>query len=190
MLIIGGKVGITALLLLPYSSRIDMVVEPQYMPILQALISKRNVNYTFYREGILGDKYCLPSLQAEKCEINIVEISKFHSTVNNENSYDVVLLQNIIVHPQINIVHELMRLDHQVLITMIVPGKIIHEGLFELLSGIEENILHVFYDQEVHERLEYVRYLSGRWQEINFWEIFIWKKKEKPLDSSKELQQI
>ena len=47
---------------------------------------------------------------------------------------------------------------------MIVPGKIEHEGLFELLSGIEENILHVFYDQEVHERLEYVRYLTGRRQ--------------------------
>lgn len=29
-----------------------------------------------------------------------------------------------------------MRLDHEVLITMIVPGKIVHEGLFELLSGI------------------------------------------------------
>lgn len=81
-----------------------------------------------------------------------------------------------------------MRLDHQVLITMIVPGKLVHEGLFELLSGIEENILHVFYDQEVHDRLEYVRHLSGRWQEVNFWEIFIWKKKEKTLDSSKELK--
>jgi hypothetical protein len=29
---------------------------------------------------------------------------------------------------------------------MIVPGKLIHENLFQLLAGIEQNILKVFYE--------------------------------------------
>lgn len=95
----------------------------------------------------------------------------------------------MLVHPKINILHELMRLDHSVLITMIIPGKILHKGLFELLSGIEENILHVFYEQEAHERLEYARHITGREKEINFWEIFVWKKKSLP-ESGKELRLI
>lgn len=43
-----------------------------------------------------------------------------------------------------------MRLRHDVLITMIVPGKLVHKNLFELLSGIEKNILHIFYNQATH----------------------------------------
>lgn len=99
VLIIGGKVGITALLLMPYSSRIDMVAEPQYIPVLKALTTQSKVDYTFYREGLLGDKYSIPGVESKDCEINIVEISKFHDIVKKGDYYDVVLLQNIIVHP-------------------------------------------------------------------------------------------
>lgn len=53
-----------------------------------------------------------------------------------DSHYDIILLQNVIVHPKINILKQLMRLRHDVLITMIVPGKLIHKNLFELLSGI------------------------------------------------------
>lgn len=63
---------------------------------------------------------------------------------------------------------------------MIVPGKLVHQNLFELLSGIEQNILHVFYNQATHERVEYIRYITGRRQEINIWEIFVWIKKDVP----------
>lgn len=62
VLIIGGNVGITTLLLLPYCSRIDVVIEHQCIPALKALTSGQNVNYTFYREGLLGDKYTIPAL--------------------------------------------------------------------------------------------------------------------------------
>lgn len=78
----------------------------------------------------------IPQIDIGKCEVNVIEISKFHSAVSNNNNYNVVLLQNIIVHPEINIVRELMRINHEVLLTMIVPGKLVHEGLFDLLSGI------------------------------------------------------
>ena len=65
-----------------------------------------------------------------------MELGSFHEKIKKENNYNVILLQNVLVHPQINIVQELMRLKHDLLITMIVPGKINHQGLFELLSGL------------------------------------------------------
>lgn len=57
-----------------------------------------------------------------------------------------------------------MSVNHDVLITMIVPGKIVHSGLFEFLSGIEKNILMVFYDKILHERMKYERSITGRRQ--------------------------
>jgi hypothetical protein len=35
-----------------------------------------------------------------------------------------------------NILEELLRIEHEVLITMIIPGKLAHDHLFELLAGI------------------------------------------------------
>ncbi len=84
--------------------------------------------------------------------MSVIDIAKFHEHISRESFYDIILLQNVIVHPQINILKQLMRLRHNVLITMIVPGKLVHQNLFELLSGIEQNILHVFYNQATHER--------------------------------------
>lgn len=43
-----------------------------------------------------------------------------------------------------------MKLKHELLMTMIVPGKVAHQQLFELLSVLEVNILNVFYEQISH----------------------------------------
>lgn len=75
-------------------------------------------------------------MEKSKCTVSIIEISKYKEHVQKDSYYDIVLLQNIIVHPKINILKQLMRLKHSVLLTMIVPGKLVHENLFELLSGI------------------------------------------------------
>lgn len=45
------------------------------------------------------------------------------------------------------------------------------------MAGIEKNILKVFYSHELHERLQNAKYITGRRQEMLFWEIFIWKRK-------------
>lgn len=60
---------------------------------------------------------------------------------------------------------------------MINPGKLYHDNLYGLLAGIEKNILTIFYSHELHERLQNTRYITGRRQEMLFWEIFIWKRK-------------
>lgn len=70
------------------------------------------------------------------CKYTVIEVSKFREYVEKNTHYDIVLLQNVIVHPDINILKQLMRLRHDVLISMIVPGKLVHKGLFELISGI------------------------------------------------------
>ena len=61
-----------------------------------------------------------------------------------------VILQHVIVEKNINIIRELMLVSHDVLVTMIIPGKLVRPGLFSLLSGIEKNILLVFYENEFH----------------------------------------
>ena len=97
------------------------------MPILEALFKKKqSIKYKFYKEGFLGNEYTLPRLNIEACEINVIEIGQYHSFVHSSNAYDLILLQNVIVHPKINILQELLRLDHQVLMTMIIPGKLEH----------------------------------------------------------------
>lgn len=60
---------------------------------------------------------------------------------------------------------------------MINPGKLYHDNLYQLLAGIEKNILTIFYEHELHERLQHTKFITGRRQEMLFWEIFIWKKK-------------
>lgn len=165
-------------LLEPYCSHIDAIAEEQYIPILEALFVKgQSVEYTFNREGQIGEKHIIPKYPKSKCTVSAIEISKFKDNIKRDTYYDIILLQNVIVHPKINILKQLMRLQHRVLITMIVPGKLVHANLFELLSGIEQNILQVFYNQATHQRAEYIRFVTGRRQEINIWEIFVWIKK-------------
>ena len=84
-----------------------------------------------------------------------------------------------------------MLVSHDVLTTMIIPGRLAHESLFRLLSGIEKNILMVFYENEFHEKLKYIRHITGRRQEYLFWEIFVWKKKIAAEEgSAKDLESI
>lgn len=47
----------------------------------------------------------------------------------------------------------------------------------------------MFYTQSVHEKFEYVRFLTGRRQEINIWEIFVWVKKNSE-DVREELRKV
>ena len=49
--------------------------------------------------------------------------------------------------------------------------------------------MNVFYEQVSHETIQYVQYLTGRRQEINFWEVFVWKRKAAE-DPDKEIQTI
>ena len=52
---------------------------------------------------------------------------------------------------------------------MLNPGKIVHENLYELIAGIEKNILTVFYEHILHERLQNAKHITGRKQQILFW---------------------
>ena len=137
LLIIGPKVGTMIRLMEPYCDHIDAVSEEEYIPILDALfVNNQSVEYTFNREGYIGENHLIPKLQKGKCTFSVIEISKFKDNIKRDTHYDIILLQNVIVHPKINIIKQLIRLQHQVLITMIVPGKLVHPNLFELISGI------------------------------------------------------
>ena len=56
ILIIGGRCGATAEVLAPYCKQIDIVEEEPYLEVLQArFVDKRNVDYRFNREGVVGN---------------------------------------------------------------------------------------------------------------------------------------
>jgi hypothetical protein len=151
LLIIGSKVGITAKLMEPLCSEIHIVTEEKYIPILEALFTNDQIiQYRFNTEGFIGEDITIPKKPSQHCKYTVSEVSKLREYVAKNTHFDIILLRSIIVHPDINILKQLMRIRHDVLISMIVPGQLAHKGLFELVSGIEKNILHVFYNPVVH----------------------------------------
>ena len=69
-----------------------------------------------------------------------MNLQDFHSHLKEKPHYSLVLLQNIMVDKQINMVEELMKISHQVLVTMkAVPlgqqaGQRVLSGLIPLLE--------------------------------------------------------
>lgn len=47
----------------------------------------------------------------------------------------------------------------------------------------------MFYNQALHEKVEYMRYITARRQEINIWEVFVWIKKNTE-DSMGDLKKV
>lgn len=63
MLLIGAKIGILGRLMQPYCDHIDMIAESEYVPILEAVFVKgQSVEYTFNREGFIGEKHIIPPI--------------------------------------------------------------------------------------------------------------------------------
>jgi hypothetical protein len=121
----------------PHCSEIHIVTEEQYLPILSALfVNPKPVDYRFNTEGFIGQNLTIPKRVPPHCKYTVIEVSRFREYVEKDTHYDVVVLRSVIVHPDINILKQLMRLRHDVMISMIVPGKLVHKGLFELVSGI------------------------------------------------------
>ena len=52
--------------------------------------------------------------------------------------YDVVVLQNCIVSNKLNLVKELIKIDHDYLLTMLVPGRIVLEPYFSFICALEK----------------------------------------------------
>jgi hypothetical protein len=77
-------------------------------------------------------------------------MQKFYKSDEGQHSYNIILLQNVLINEKMNILEELLRIEHEVLITMINPGKLFHDNLYELLAGIEKNILTIFYEHILH----------------------------------------
>ncbi len=91
-------------------------------------------------------------------------MEKFYKSDEGQHSYNIILLQNVLINEKMNILEELLRIEHEVLITMINPGKLYHDNLYGLLAGIEKKILTVFYEHVLHERLQNAKYITGRRQ--------------------------
>lgn len=73
LLIIGAKIGTMIRLMEPYCDHIDAIAEEEYIPILEALyVKNQSVEYTFNREGYIGEKHVIPKLKKSKCAINII----------------------------------------------------------------------------------------------------------------------
>ena len=55
--------------------------------------------------------------------------------------YDVVVLQNTIITPSLNLVSELFKIKHGLLITTLVPGYIMNTPFFPFIVLLEKHVL-------------------------------------------------
>ena len=56
--------------------------------------------------------------------------------------YDVVILQNCIIEGEVNLVKELIKIEHDYLLTMLVPGYILSKSYFPFVSSLERKVLN------------------------------------------------
>ena len=56
--------------------------------------------------------------------------------------YDVVILQNCIIEGKVNLVKELIKIEHDYLLTMLVPGYILSKSYFPFVSSLERKVLN------------------------------------------------
>jgi hypothetical protein len=68
---------------------------------------------------------------------------------------------------------------------MMIPGKIDDPKLFHFFALFEQNIIGTFYTNLFHGRLQNRRFITGRREEIIYYEIFIWKRNELQLSEEK-----
>lgn len=109
-------------------------------------------------------------------QVRVISVEEFCNQTHN--FYDVVVLQNCIITDKLNLVKELIKVDHSRLITMLVPGRILNKPFFPFIARLEKEVLHQFYDSIYHEQVQYKRAITGRRNEIVYYEVFGWKRKD------------
>jgi len=67
-------------------------------------------------------------------KVRVISAEDFTQQVHPH--YDIVVLQNCIINEKINLVKELIKIEHDYLITMLVPGYIIHEPFFPFICSL------------------------------------------------------
>ena len=91
--------------------------------------------------------------------MQVIAVDKFSKV---DSQYDVVLLQNCIIEENVNLVKELIKIEHKHLMTMLVPGYILSKNYFPFMCSLENLVLSEFYSKEFHERIQSKRFLTGR----------------------------
>ena len=72
--------------------------------------------------------------------MRVIEAEKFVGQVHPH--YDVVVLQNCIINNDVNLVKELIKIEHEYLLTMLVPGYILSKNYFPFVASLEKFILN------------------------------------------------
>jgi SAM-dependent methyltransferase len=91
--------------------------------------------------------------------------------------YDLVVLQNCIIEEGLNLVQEMIRVEHDSLLTLLVPGYLLKKPYFPFVCALEKHVLNEYYSKAFQEQVESKRVITGRRTEIFFYEVFGWKKK-------------
>ena len=104
--------------------------------------------------------------------------------------YDVVVLQQCLINNKLNLVKELIKIEHDQLLTMLIPGHILHENFFPFVCTLEKNVLNEYYTQNFHETIQSKKAITGRRTEIFYWEVFGWKKKSNDKETQKKIHEV
>ncbi len=104
--------------------------------------------------------------------------------------YDVVLLQNTIITPSLNLVSELIQINHGILLTALVPGYIITKPFFPFIVRLEKHVLREYYESIFHEQVQSKKFITGRRNEIFYMEVFGWKRADASEDSKSKIAEV
>ena len=72
---------------------------------------------------------------------------------------------------------ELIKVSHDTLVTMLIPGYLLTKNFFPFVCQMEKEVVNVFYDHLFHKRIQNKKAITGRRNEIFYYEMFGWKKK-------------
>ena len=71
-------------------------------------------------------------------------------------------MQNCLVTEELNLAAELISIEHEQLVTMIVPGRVKDPRVLQFFQVLTKEILMVFCDMVSQEKLQNRRHLTGR----------------------------
>ena len=101
-----------------------------------------------------------------------------------------MVLQNCIINEDANLVKELIKIEHDHLLTMLVPGYILEKPFFPFVCTLEKNILSQYYTKVFQEQIQSRKAITGRRNEIFYYEVFGWKRESNDSEIQQKIRTI
>ena len=114
--------------------------------------------------------------------VRVIRVEQLQQLLAAE--YDLILVQNDITGTAGSLIPDLLGVKHSFLTTMMIPGKVSDPRLFEFYARFEVQFISKFYEVQLHERVQNRRFITGRREEIFYYEVFVFSRNSQPVDAA------